>query len=56
MYFQVSFKLAHLKGTSVHIAATLRATWTLLFWPTGPEAVDRTLLLDERSFNHDTAR
>ena len=32
------------------MASTLRATWALLFWPTWPAAVDRTLLLDERSF------
>ena len=39
----------HVKGISVHMAATLRATWALLFLPTWPAAVDRTLLLDERS-------
>ena len=41
----------HLKGISVHIAATLRASWALLFWPTWPAAVNWTLLLDERSFS-----
>ena len=35
----------------VCIAATLLATWTLLFWPTWAAAVDQTLLLDERSFD-----
>ena len=24
----------HLKGICVHIAATLQATWVLLYWPT----------------------
>ena len=39
----------HLKRISGQIAATLRATWELLFWPTWPPAVDWPLLLDERS-------
>ena len=33
------------------MAAKLRATWALLFWTTWPTAVNRALLLDERSFN-----
>ena len=39
----------HLKRISGQIAATLRATWALLFGPTWSAAVDWTLLLDERS-------
>ena len=39
------------KRSSVQIAATLRATWALLYPPMWPAAVDRTLLLDERSFS-----
>ena len=31
------------------MAAKLRATWAMLFWPTWPAAVDRVLLLDERN-------
>ena len=31
------------------MAAKLRVTWAPLFLPTWPAAVDRTLLLDERS-------
>ena len=41
----------HLERSSVHIAATLQATWALLFWRMWSAAVDRALLLDERSFN-----
>ena len=36
----------HLKLISVHIAARLRTTWALLFWPTWPAAADLTLLID----------
>ena len=39
----------HLKTICGQIAAMLRATWALLFWPTWTAAVDWTLLLDERS-------
>ena len=39
----------HLKRNSLHIAATLRATWALLFLPMCPAAVNWTLLLDERN-------
>ena len=35
------------------MAAKLRATWALLFWPTCSAAVDRALLLDERSLKQD---
>ena len=35
----------HLKRSSVHIAAALRAT----FWPKWPTVVNRTLVLEERS-------
>ena len=35
------------------MAAKLRATWALLFWPTWLAAVDRALLLDEQ-FKHNT--
>ena len=31
------------------MAATLQATWALLFWPMWPAAVDWTLLFDEQS-------
>ena len=33
------------------MAAKLRATWELLFWPTWPAAVNRALLLDEKSLS-----
>ena len=38
-----------LKRSSVQIAATLRATWELLFWPPWSVVVDQTLILDEQS-------
>ena len=38
------------------MAAALRATWVLLFWPTWPAAVDRALLLDERSLSQIEAK
>ena len=44
----------HLKVIRVNIAAWLRATCALLFWPTWLAAADRTLLLDERSFKLDS--
>ena len=34
--------LLHLKRSSSHIAAALRSTWALLFWPKWPAAVDRS--------------
>ena len=40
----------HFKRSSSHIAANLRATWTLQFWHTWPGAANLTLLLDERSY------
>ena len=39
----------HLKKISGQIAAALRATCALQFWPTWPAAFDWPLLLDERS-------
>ena len=45
----------HLKLISVHIAARLRATCALLFWPTWLSEADCTLLLDERSYSYLTA-
>ena len=40
----------HLKRINVQIVAMLQSRWALLFLPTFPAAVDRTLLLDERRF------
>ena len=49
IYLPSEISWLHLKSNSLHIAATLRATWALLFWPRWPAAVDWTLLIDERS-------
>ena len=49
-YFQGNISRLHLKRSSVQMQATLRAQWALLFWPTWPAAVDRTLFLDERMY------
>ena len=35
------------------MAAKLRATWALRFWPTWPAAVEQALLLDERSVSNE---